>query len=58
MTIAIKDKPVAGLHESMNTVDNVVQFVVPQGGRLELYERIDGAYVKIAEYGGSDELDG
>lgn len=56
MTIASSDeKPIAGFHDTLDRVDHVMQFVTPQGRTLELYERIDGAYVKIAEYGAGDE---
>lgn len=54
MTVAFMDNPLAAFHDDLTTVDFVVQYVVPQGRHLELYEHIDGAYVKVAEYGVAD----
>jgi hypothetical protein len=45
----------SGFHDNMERADFVVQYVMQNNYTLDLYERIDGAYVKVAEYGAADD---
>lgn len=44
-------RPAAGFHETLLRAQQTIDYGTDEHKPVELYERIGGSYVKIAEYG-------